>query len=771
MISAEELLQQALDLPVSPPPDGGRALITRRIGRSGGAEALTLALGWLGERPDAAAYPELRAREAAPGALSAWLIQAAGEALRLRAAEAPLCVILDDAHFANDVVIGALEYATLAEGGAPLWICALGRPSFESEHPSWGERAARHDAHRLGPLDRASAMTLCRRLLLPAQNMPEPAILRLVERAQAVPLLLVELVHGLKREGLVRRHPDGDAWYLATDELDRLPDVPLIEWLARAELEALAPMLKAHARLTALLGEGVSLDEISGVLHRLDRRGEADELPLDAFVGTERLVSAGVLVRDRRGRIGFRHALVREAVARESPEPLRTRIHAAAYEHHRDSVTEDDERRLLKIAFHGAQAGLSEIAEEAYLSLAERAQARHAYLDAETHYSRAIEQSVSDRRGRRSAAYRGRGLMRYRLGRYHDALEDLTRAREAARARGDEIEHIEILLDEATALDWMDAYDQSKERVDEALAIVTSNLPPALAARISLGIGRSLHRASNEAEAAMLLEIAASGAEKVGEEAHETLVVSPLMLGFIYQGLGWLEGAGAALDRAIALCEARGDVLHLGPAINNRALLRACLGDKEGMIIDLYRVLSLARDLGQGMLELVGEFNLGEYLYLMDDLDAAAPHVERAMALEKQRRGEDARPVVLLLGARLLLYRGEFSAARSLIEGIEAREPKGGAKMAPAEEVLWSMIELSTREASEDEWDALEGRSAQFSVGQEQLEVIEARARAEMRRGRHAEGRATLQRALTAAARIPNVMNERLLRQVSEAKA
>ena len=48
-----------------------------------------------------------------------------------------------------------------------------------------------------------------------------------------MPLLLVELVRGLKRAGVIRRHPRGESWFLATDELDHLPDLPLIEWLAQ----------------------------------------------------------------------------------------------------------------------------------------------------------------------------------------------------------------------------------------------------------------------------------------------------------------------------------------------------------------------------------------------------------------------------------------------------------------------------------------------------------------------------------------------------------
>ncbi|WP_437730107.1 protein kinase domain-containing protein [Sorangium sp. So ce1335] len=774
-----ELVRGALDAPDAPPESGVRVALAAWLGPELSEElgsGLAMALGWMDERMDGKTFPELQALRAAPGALRSARVRAAGECLRRRAASSPVVVLLDDAHFAHDATLAALEFGALADGAAPLWICAMGRPAFEAAHPSWGERAARREIVRLGRLDPESAGALCRRLLLPARDVPEPAIERLLERSQGVPLLLVELVHGLKREGILRRHPRGNAWYLATDELDRLPVLPLIDPLAQGEIAALGPALGAHARLVSLLGAEVSLEEIAGVLRHLDERGEGDAYPLDARVGTERLLQAGVLVADRK-RLGFRHSLVREAIVRGVDDAERRRIHLAAYEHHRESAEESPELRRFKIAYHAAEAGLADVAEEAYLELAERARARHAYVEAELYYSRALAQPVEERSARRRAARRGRGLMRYRLGRYHDALGDLDRARAMAVEEGDVTEQIEILLDEATALDWMDEYGRSKERVEEAKARVAGDLPPALAARLSMAVARSLLRESRAEEAALQFEAAAAQAEAVGDECYETLVVSLLLLGFIYPGLGRLDDAGAVVDRTIRMCESRGDLLHLGPAINSRALLRACLGDAEGMILDLCRLLTISRELGLGMLELVGEFNLGEYLYLMGHLETAMLHVERAVALERHLRGEESRPVVELLLARLLLYKGDERGAREIIEGIRARQAKvaaegrGGIEMAPSEEVQWSMIDLATREASDEAWDELEERSARCSMGQEQIEVIEARARACSRRGRHVEARAALERAIEVAGRIPNVMRERLERQRGEQRA
>jgi serine/threonine protein kinase len=780
-----ELLQRAIGVPSAAPPEAARALLEARLGPEKSpldTAILAFSLGWIG-----ASAPELRALTSAPGALRPAMATSAGEALRRRARRGPIFVVLDDAHHADETTLAALEYAALADAGAPIWICALGRPTFAQEHASWGDRAASREVHRLGPLDPASAAELCRALLAPAESVPEPAIAHLVARTQAVPLLLVELVRGLKRAGVVRRHPRGESWFLATDELDRLPDLPLIEWLAQTEMDQLSPSLRAHARLVALLGGDATGAEIDGVLRRLDQSGAAGDLPLDARVGTRRLLSAGLLVQHREGRIGFRHALVREAIAAGTPPAPAQRIHLAAADYYRDAHAIPEERRLLQLASHAAAAGLGAVAESAYLELAESAQTRHAYMEAERLYSgaiAAIEAQAAQALDRDPTApapptssramhpRRGRGRMRQRLGRYDDALTDFDAAHALARAANDTTAEVEILLDEATTLDWMNDYARSEERViaAETLARERGLASPSIEASLLLGLGRSRHRYSREDEAAPLIELAADLAQHLGDDGYETRVVSLLMLGFINQGTGRLDDAARVLDEAVALSDAHQDRVHLFAAVNVRAMLHACLGDKAGMVKGFTHALALARELGQPMLEIVCHYNLGEFLFWMDDLDAAEPHVSKAVQLERARVGADARAEVTLLEARLHLFRGEEPEARVLAIGlrrasdaakaIAARDPL----QVPSEDVLCAMIDLATRDADDAEWDALERRSAVFSVGQEHVEVLEARALAALRRGAHAAARAQIRRAIDAAARIPNGMGDRLRR-------
>lgn len=710
---------------------------------------------------------------AAPGAVRSAMTTSTGDALRRKASARPLLILLDDAHSAGDVALAALEYAAAGEAGAPVWVCALGRPALLQDHPGWGERAGRRESHTVGPLDRDSAEQLCRRLLLPVEAVPSSAVELLVERAAATPLLLVELVRGLHRQGIVRRSPKGESFYLATDELDRLPDTPLVEWLAQREIAGLAPALRDHARLIALLGDDTSEAEIEGVVRWIDEQGAGADFPLDAGVATRRLLSTGMITRDAEGRVRYRQALVRQALAQDAPEAFQRLVHEAAASFYRDADTMPGQRRLSQLATHASAAGLGEEAARTFFSLAERARAWHAYLEAERLYSRVLEQphvAPADR----AAAHRGRGLMRYRVARYHDTLADFSVARAHAEEIGDTMTSVDIQLDEATVLDWMDDFATSEQRVKEALGRAPGDAPPLFRARLLLGLGRSATRFSRNDEAAALLEKAVNAAEPLGDEGYETRVIALLLLAFILPPLNRPQDAHRVLEQVITLCEEHGDRLHLGAALSARGLLRGGEGDREHMTADLERASAIGQELGQPSLELVAEYNLGEYLLCMDDPAAAAPHIQRTRALDLRITGDPGRAVVALLVARLHLHAGEIDAAATAVRDIRQNQAMARDRgqmdrlMVPSDDVLCSAVELAVSGAGSEAWNDLEARSEQYSFGQERIEVIEARAAASKRANRLAEAHAHLLRAIDLASRIPNGMRGRLARQLAE---
>src|SRR5262249_32655140 len=147
---------------------------------------------------------------------------------------------------------------------------------------------------------------------------------------------------------------------------------------------------------------------------------------------------------------------------------------------------------------------LPDRAGELFLQLAEASRQQHTYVNAETLYTSALEQL--DGRGQSAvAARRGRGIVRYRIGRYEDALEDFEQARRLAHASGSQEVETGLLLDQATALDWMNEFDRAAALAAQAKALAESP-SPALSAQLLMAHGRTLWRKNQLAEARPLLE-------------------------------------------------------------------------------------------------------------------------------------------------------------------------------------------------------------------------------------------------------------------------
>ena len=725
--------------------------------------ALGLTLGLIA--PD---RPEVRALAAAPGAVRALQLRGVGELLRARARARPLCLVIDDAHHADDAALDALEYAALAEAQAPLWIAVLARPAFSAARPSFGERASRVRRDLLGALEPEQAAQLCRVLLEPAVNVPAEAVHRLVQRTQGVPLLLVELLRGLHREGLVQRR-EGGAWVLATDELERLPDLPLVEWLAERELAALAPELASYARLISLLGPEVQPEEIVGVVDDLERGGEGAAPALDARVGVRRLRSAGLLVSARDGMVRLRHSLVRDAVAKAIPAGFRLAVHRAAHRFFQSESAAPEERRLPLLALHAAESGLRDEAAGRYLSLAVRARIRHAYLEAERSCTRALE-LLDPGDGRRLLALHARASMRYRIGRSEDAIADFAAARALARAVDDGDALVDLLLEEATALDWRNDFVRSTELVHgaRAQALLLPDRSELRSARLSLGAGRSLFRAGDWAGAERELSLSAQLAAGCGDPGYETQVIALTLLQVVLPQLDRVAETERISEQVMALCRSHGDQLHLGSAINNRRNLLVARKDLAACIADQLTFMRIGRELGMLVAEYTGEYNLGEIYYQAGDAGRAVVHTGRAVAIEERHQEVAPRPVALLLRARIHAWAGEADAARAAREKIlaavatAARERRASGALQPSEAVLSDLVDLATRDAPAVEWDQLVLRSARDSIEQEHLEVLELRAISALRGGRVAEAREALLAARAAAERTPNLFDRRL---------
>ncbi|TPV94463.1 MAG: tetratricopeptide repeat protein [Myxococcales bacterium FL481] len=771
----DDLLRRLLQLPRERPDDGGLAALQDRLEPQLVQRArlgISLALGWAD--PD---DPEVAKLRAAPGALRSAIALAVGDTLRFLAQSQPLALVFDDGQNLDETLLDALEYAALAEGAAALFICVLTRPSFLRARPTFGDRSAEHVVLELGPLESDAAAELTRLLLQPVRSVPDKAVQLLVERTQGVPLLLVELVRGLKRDGVVRPLERGTGWYVATDELEKLPALPAVQWLAASEIEALPPQLAAMARLASTLGSDFGEPDLEGLIDQLESEGVALDTDLDPSVGLARLRRAGMIARDAAGTHRFRHALLGETLYGAVGDDLRRTAHLAAYKYYRHDCPEMELHRLPRIAWHASRCGLNDEAAPAYLQLAERARSQHAYLDAESAYRKVLE-NLDDADARRLEATWALGLMRFRLGRNTDALAELERSLELARASDLRDEEVGILLDAATVLDWLDDHARAREFVNAAETRGDGHHPELAQARLLLGHGRALFRFGDVSKGCELMLEAANRAEPLGDDGYETFVIALLMVGAGYGMQGEVNEAMRALDRAIEAAEARSDLLHVGVALQNRTFAHIAAQDFAAIVEETNRLVDISREVGASVLEGRAVYNLGEVTYLMGDFATAEKHAKRSIELHGLIAGPGGRTLVSqLLLARVYTATNRLEQARQAVELLRAgqhaarEQDRGDADLLPSDEVLLDLVDYSLRETSVAEWQALLARSERESVQQEQIEVFELRGLAAARAGDHDQAQLAFDAALKLIDEVPNMMSERVRAHASRIAA
>ncbi|WP_437838462.1 serine/threonine-protein kinase [Sorangium sp. So ce1153] len=664
-------------------PRDARAFCVERLGQPLGGEvwpAVAACLGWTtggtSDRP--------------PPARRGSVIRALAEGLRRRAAERPVVVILDDAHLADGFTLDALELATRREAPLALWVLLAGGPELAARRHALSARKSARDNVALPPLDDAAGLLLCAELLRPAEPPPSAALRRICAWAGYNPRCLVELTRALKRGGFVRLRARSNSYQLATADLDKLPPSPAWQWFAARQLEALPPELNACAKLCAVLGFELSEDVAAGAQRSLEREDAsarpdvAPSVERDVARSLRALVARGILApRDAaRGedtpcggaRYAFRSALLQEAIYALLTEEQRARMHRHALAVW-ESLAEARPRApdlLEPIARHAAAAGARARAAHAYLILGDLQRDRHNNAVADGHYSSALLWADGDDQRQRYLALLGRARVRYRVLRTGEALDDIRSAGALARTMKDPRMIAEALLEEATALDWAGAWEESGARVEEVIPLLDvreGHADAALAARFEVAAGRSAFRKGNLDDA---LERLTRGVEVVREADHDTHVIGLTLLACVLVRSGHLDEAEQRFDEAVRSCEERGDRVHLCAALVRRAELWPALDAPDRGIADLRRAVQLAREEANAWAEREATIKLAELLYLWGREDEALPLVRQVRLLDEQFKDRPVYSSALLL-ARIHAMRDEHAEASRQLRWLRAQ--------------------------------------------------------------------------------------------------
>jgi tetratricopeptide (TPR) repeat protein len=525
--------------------------------------------------------------------------------------------------------------------------------------------------------------------------------------------------------------------------------------LAVKKLDALRPELSACVRLCSVLGEEFSRTEVEEVQDAVARAGEAGT-HIDAGVGLQALVESGIFVRGAGDHYSFQSPTFRDAVYELLDPARREAIHRVAFDVWRARLEPAARgpapepawsHGLTQLARHAGAAGLSNEAAMASFELAELAWSKHRYVEADQRYTAALAFLSPGDEERRLRALAGRGKARYRLHRAREALDDLQAARAIAERRGDFAMTADLLLEEATALDWTQSFEESAGLAEQARELIEKLPTRRLDSRLLVTLGRSRCREQRLAEAVDLLSRGALGSGADGDQG--TRVVALLMLSSVLVLEGRLEEAEATFLEVIHLCGELEDRFHLGSALVNRALLWTARAAPDRAMEDLRRAIQIAREVGNPWMERAATHNVAELLYWSGQDDEALALARRSRILE-ERFVESIVPDDSLLLARIQASRGEIAEARALLAWIGERFPVD--KLAPTERALVQALSMVLSEApspassspcspplaASAAWDCLVEEAQGFPL-EELLEVLFLRARWAIRNGRFDE--------------------------------
>ena len=304
-------------------PGIGKSRFLEETATAASARGFTVSWG----RPDARTVPRVRALVPGPAESLARPGPAAGSAgngllgrqppagrtaggMVLGTRDRQALVVLDDLHCADRAALWELRGLTQhAQTPPPLWLLARSTASAYSDAPWLFSHLERAGATRirLGPLGETSVAEVLAGVLDAA---PDEALRALAAGAGGNPLLLTELLAGLKDEGGIQA--DAGSARLASAHLPQRFLAVIERWVT-----ALGPRARQVLAVGAVLGRSFSLDDIAALL---------GETPARLLPDVNAALRGGLLAATQET-LTFDRELVWRALAESVPRPARLALH------------------------------------------------------------------------------------------------------------------------------------------------------------------------------------------------------------------------------------------------------------------------------------------------------------------------------------------------------------------------------------------------------------------------------------------------------------
>jgi ABC-type transport system substrate-binding protein/class 3 adenylate cyclase len=295
--------------------------------------------------------------------------------------DTPLCLVLDDLHWADESTLDLLEHLLSVTDDAAVALLLLYRT--EREHRSWrlGEFARQRYPHRyreleLRPLPADASRSLA--TTAAGAELPESVAELLAERAGGNPFFLEEALRDLVERGVLLR--DDGRWNLAVRE-DELVVPALVQGALQARLDRLDAATREVVSTAAVAGRTFGLPLLEAVLPRDQVQAALAEL--------QRLELVVEVRRRPVAEYRFRHGLVQEVAYASLVETSRRRLHLQLGEAIEALTADAPEQAVALLARHFSEGDDAGRAADYLLKAGDAARAVFAEQEAVAHYERA----------------------------------------------------------------------------------------------------------------------------------------------------------------------------------------------------------------------------------------------------------------------------------------------------------------------------------------------------------------------------------------------
>lgn len=423
---------------------------------------------------DVSASPTVQGHLGAKSALRDRGLRYLADMLRAFSRRAPLLILLEDVHWADESSIEALTKMLPALRSDRVTVVCAARPAFFDRFPQWGQDGHAHEVIRLESLSADDSNALVNEILKKAAKIP-PALRRtIVKQADGNPFYIEELVNMLIEDRIITTTETIAPWEVRDDRLANVKIPATLTAVLQARLDGLPPDERKVLQRASVIGR-VFWDRTVADLDRDPAGGSAGEAELaEVRVRLVRLRAKEMILGHEASAFSemdellFKHALMRDATYESVLIRERKQFHerVAAW-----LIAHSGERRdeiESVIAEHLEKAGQTEAAAASYHQAGNHAFQRSAFIEALASFERA-RSLLPAGHGNSVALGVRMGETLLRLSNYGRAREVLQESAATARDRGD-------LAHEAEAYSYLSTLELNVGNKVEAKRCIAQSL-------------------------------------------------------------------------------------------------------------------------------------------------------------------------------------------------------------------------------------------------------------------------------------------------------